>query len=833
MRKVEPRNTPTNINAVFNFRNFWDGRANNSFNGVDPFGLRNGMARVFKKNGSAVMVDLRNSSVASQAMGPPENDFEMICSGRKFAELGFKLIPRRALAFQKIHKDDSVLGGTKRSKNGMGLKDTYGKLIQKAFKKEWWGSKGDFDGYTQMEANFSLFWGVAIQLYQATLISDQSPYDKFAEGHGEDFDPETGNKEHLTKSEFRGLKIFLDKGKCINCHKGPEFSGAASILQAENEEGGLVERMLMSDGGVALYDNGFYNIGVTPTKEDVGVGGMDPYGNPLAWTEQFINDDYVDSFEVDPCKFEVPFNEDEIAIASTFDVDKDGFMYLDDPFRGTHRPYYSSGKRVDIGGEHGGVLQVKLGGINNHNIHGISGGWKKKFELSEAAEVSFSFQFNLTQNSDYESDEYSQVLASIDGKLVGTSPHDYVAQITGNGNGGPDQSTGWQLFEIELGELAAGSHTLIIGGFNNKKTWYNEVTTIQVDAISVIGKRCHEVPDNLQKERTAVRGAFKVPILRNVELTGPFMHNGGMSTLEQVVEFYNRGGNFSNEELDPDITPLDLSDGEKADLVAFLKSLTDPNVTNKCAPFDHPQLFVPNGHPGDEKMIEEFDEDSLALDSVIEVPAVGKYGLGQLGLPQLEPFHKGLKDPSIISQNSFDRDAEGYRYKDDVFLGTNQGYYASGDYTPNGGFQYSGGLRVVLGGINNADINGMSGGWSTSFSVDHPKEGYLAFRYNLTQANNFESDEYSKALVSLNGEIIDAELATLVGNGNGGSPHTTGWKLAKIDLGLLNPGVIYTLTIGAFANKKTYYDETVELLIDDVFVSSKRMLVDELGVVRD
>ncbi len=54
VRKVEPRNTPTMINAVFNFRNFWDGRANNVFNGVDPFGLRNQNATVLKKDGCVV-----------------------------------------------------------------------------------------------------------------------------------------------------------------------------------------------------------------------------------------------------------------------------------------------------------------------------------------------------------------------------------------------------------------------------------------------------------------------------------------------------------------------------------------------------------------------------------------------------------------------------------------------------------------------------------------------------------------------------------------------------------------------------------------------------------
>src|SRR2546422_8026734 len=44
------------------------------------------------------------------------------------------------------------------------------------------------------------------------------------------------------------------------------------------------------------------------------------------------------------------------------------------------------------------------------------------------------------------------------------------------------------------------------------------------------------------------QGAFKAPGLRNVELTGPYMHNGGMATLEQVVDFYSRGGDFAKED---------------------------------------------------------------------------------------------------------------------------------------------------------------------------------------------------------------------------------------------------------------------------------------------
>lgn len=67
---------------------------------------------------------------------------------------------------------------------------------------------------------------------------------------------------------------------------------------------------------------------------------------------------------------------------------------------------------------------------------------------------------------------------------------------------------------------------------------------------------------------------FKVPSLRNIELTGPYMHDGSIETLKEVIEHYNSGGeNHKNKsEL---IKPLDLSEAEMSDLIAFLLTLTD------------------------------------------------------------------------------------------------------------------------------------------------------------------------------------------------------------------------------------------------------------------
>lgn len=74
----------------------------------------------------------------------------------------------------------------------------------------------------------------------------------------------------------------------------------------------------------------------------------------------------------------------------------------------------------------------------------------------------------------------------------------------------------------------------------------------------------------------ADRGKFKTPTLRNIELTAPYMHNGSMSSLEEVVSFYNNGGGTRSTK-DSRVKPMNLSKEEEAELVAFLKTLTDWN----------------------------------------------------------------------------------------------------------------------------------------------------------------------------------------------------------------------------------------------------------------
>ena len=69
------------------------------------------------------------------------------------------------------------------------------------------------------------------------------------------------------------------------------------------------------------------------------------------------------------------------------------------------------------------------------------------------------------------------------------------------------------------------------------------------------------------------KGAFKTPTIRNVALSAPYMHDGSQKTLEEVVEWYDRGGH-PNPYLSKDIRKLNLTDQEKKDIVAFMKALT-------------------------------------------------------------------------------------------------------------------------------------------------------------------------------------------------------------------------------------------------------------------
>ncbi|MGE0643531.1 MAG: cytochrome-c peroxidase [Nitrospira sp.] len=443
-RRVEPRNTPTVVNAVFNHRQFWDGRADNVFNGVNEMGDRDPNARIFRADNPTspipVQVRLEDSSLASQAVGPPVSPDEMSARGRTMRDIGKKfarwapagqpVTNLRPLALQLVHTEDSVLGSLSRwPQKGLNMSG-YPELIQAAFHRQWWDSpkliRIDANGtstvidppsvapaaneYSLMQHNFSLFFGLAIQLYESTLVADNSPYDQFMDGNPNAISPEAQLGVDLFRSQTRG--------NCSSCHEGAELTGA-SVRQVRASPTRIRDGQAM--------DRGFNNIGVLETLQDLSLGAKDDLGN-----------------------------------------------------------------------------------------------------------------------------------------------------------------------------------------------WLSTV------------KRLTPPP----AEPIVVDGAFKVPGLRNVELTAPYFHNGGQVDLSAVLDFYDRAGDAHEGMVTLDGTQIELmsiigfTPEEKAAMSTFLLSLTDERVRFQQAPFDHPQLFIPNG-PGLPRTI-------MPGEQLMEIPAIGRFG----GAPQkkfLEP----------------------------------------------------------------------------------------------------------------------------------------------------------------------------------------------------
>ncbi|HET9838512.1 MAG TPA: cytochrome c peroxidase [Candidatus Angelobacter sp.] len=558
VRQVTGKNAPTTINAVFNHRNFWNGRAQPEFNGINPFGNRDVTARVWVlgSTGAPIQMDvhIQNASLASQAVGPALSTVEMSANGRTFPDLGHKLVLVKPLGLQKVDSTDSVLGALADVSAGKGLATTYTALIQKAFQPKWWNSKKSVTvngkSYSMMEANFSLFWGLSVMLYEATLTSDASPMDQYLLSRvftAAVVDPLTGmpalvsdNPSLLDAAVTRlaadgiiisrsdilnGLALFerpvapppsfpVPAGfgaGCIGCHVGAETT-SASVRNLTGPGVEVGDAALKLAGFDLRMERMFLRLDWTPP------GPLTPI--PLG----------TDKITFDPSVYSVNVISEIIPFPSGISTPISPAIPL--PVGTYDAGWYNLGVRPtadDIG----------LGGLDPFNTP-LS--WTQLFQS--------------------------------------TSP----GLVKVPGNGLPCNGAGNATFPNTL--LNPLGFPLLSGPL-------------------------------LAGENTDVAGTFKVASLRNTEFSAPYFHNGGKSTLAQVVDFYDNGGDFNrttNATKAPAIVPLQLTADQHKSLVAFLLALTDDRVRMQQAPFDHPQLFVPNG------------DNPIGTDNTIEIPAVGAAG---------------------------------------------------------------------------------------------------------------------------------------------------------------------------------------------------------------
>jgi hypothetical protein len=153
-----------------------------------------------------------------------------------------------------------------------------------------------------MELNFSMFFGIAIMLYESTLVSDQTEFDSLRV-------TDVASCLRVTSDPLlqRGCQIFFSGagqgpigngigGNCSLCHGGaiPDTSPPvqAALSEAALMAGQTFSAMIQVGkhlGGVHRLDLGFINIGLRPVFTDLMTGATDPYGNSLSFARQYQN----------------------------------------------------------------------------------------------------------------------------------------------------------------------------------------------------------------------------------------------------------------------------------------------------------------------------------------------------------------------------------------------------------------------------------------------------------------------------------------------------------------------------------------------------------------
>jgi len=626
-RQVTGRNAPSVINAVFNVRQFWDGRANAWFNGANPFGAVDTAARVWQINAQTgqptrVQISIDHASLASQAVGPVNNDVEMAAHGRGWVDVARKLLPTNALAAQKVSATDSVLGAFAAPGNGLTLR--YDDMFRAAFNAQWRADVEVEPGVTMLEANMPLMFGLAIQMYESTLVSNDSRYDQWIERNG----PNGGAPTLLSAQELRGLRLFfnldptLPQTNCRACHLTSLFSVATYAGKVGGGGGG--------NGGGAFP------------------GAVDSDGDTYP--------DIIDDFPLDPTEW-IDTDHDHIGNNADLDDDNDGIPDALDPY--PLNPLNTPEAPPQAGAEFAPQPIAYMPDMF---------GMLRRTVMYEEPPLGFEpavkpMDFTLTGDGIRVYDPAGKLAVHVPMLPRASFPCNFtfapavpVPHLGSTAALLVDARTinCRMMLTISLFNFPLGAYRLTIDGVDRgylysdplvmyDEGFYNIGVRPTAEDPGVGGSHPNGVPLSASRRlyqhtylpefgqlwnggnlEPRVDGSFKTPSLRNVELTGPYFHNGGTATLEDVIRFYNRGGDFhqaNKPSMAPTMLSMRLNEAQISDLASFLRTLTDERVRDERAPFDHPSMPLPDGG---------------------QVPAIGQLGRAANCATPLRPFAENL-----------------------------------------------------------------------------------------------------------------------------------------------------------------------------------------------
>lgn len=722
------------------------------------------------QNFAATRQIIRNVSLASLATGPGLSEFEMSFQGRNWAKVGKKLLQGALtgtvndnvtpLANQLVDTSDSVLGRYSNqggsacaavpmaqrsgswSAAGVpgrpGLCISYSGLIQRAYYPQLWITNNrhlegaadptdPFDGYsltiaaggiataadradtnkfTQMEANFSLFWGLSIHAWGAMLIPDDAPFDRFMEANPDFFKSLGEPNEPGLVEDMLGCDQTGGVQPCFT-ESGPFKRDPGLPLNLDSTipgpEGFTTGTRQPGDPDPLLGFDIFNGINLSAKNPDFLTArcgechaGGETTDHTMSTSNQLGFGDFVAEFVIPGVEIVVePLGrsrmisgfslEGELSENAQDGIERRIINQADlDPLTGLHVPTGSA--FFDNGMYNLGVTPCEAdyaGNTTNCNDTGRGNndpfGWPLSLARLMLKNLGGVGQVAGTPLPNFDPDlgttgglfeETAQDQSINPGHeeepLVPMLPP-YLAPWASN------IPVGDEVQQDEAGGGGAGmANTVMLDPLLE-----GLVDTLgPFNPAGVIGETYNMSPEVLMGTRAAgelecvadpsapgcvnrvgFMGSIKAAGLRNVELTGPYFHNGGKLTLMQVVDFYSRGGDFPNvnaihrdfnimnleEDIQTQLTPeMELA------LVDYLLTFTDERVRNEQAPFDHPEVFVPLdgrapentfGRPG---FVAGTIGDCLGILGAgacfRQIPAVGAGGVAPLGLPAADGF---------------------------------------------------------------------------------------------------------------------------------------------------------------------------------------------------
>lgn len=739
-RQVTSRNSPSAYNAVFSDRLFHDGRAESTFNGFSIFGDHDQRQVLYKRSTERnpagkhelipVHVAIPHAALASQAVGPIVNEVEMSASGRTFPDLATKLLPAKVLEYQPLSATDSILTADHQ-------KLTYRELIQKAFRREWWDDSDVENPKVDLElkpipqpigkdkpavgsiqqANFGLYWGLSILLYESTLISNDSPFDQMMRGKKEGIveawklhksrvekvyldravtdrsklpmtkeDPDlvdetskiVAGKKKLGKPGIlvegpeiestatfqRGMRVFF-RNNCHDCHDGPLFSdlydrtrndqvtlgiahiqnhvlfpnaqGDATALALRKKRTSIIDQLAEDlkqyglsgslsvrrraadsvynllqlvegngEGLLALIVAQFKEWGITNTTNEKALAKFlmisEQELTRVAGNRNFFSErDRIQlaSLMIDPLLIE-HMNLPNV-LKSTRPALPSGGLSSGEPYAFYDAGFYNLGLTLPRF-DRGIGTYLNIPGELDDAILESKPEVKEKITQRQATEPNaVKARADVLAEERTAMQAQSQMRQAASG-VSGSANQFNASSKTRNARtiAADKRSTSANVPDMSWSrsELYPDLRVEDVYRRRSELHFFSRARDRVIDQ-EPTGHRKPFLHDN----ELAFWGSFKTPSLRNVELTAPYMHNGQLQSLEEVISFYERGGFIQahvclNPDKHPLIRKMNLTHDDQRALLFFLLCLTDERVRRSAAPFDHPGLVIPNGLDG-------------------------------------------------------------------------------------------------------------------------------------------------------------------------------------------------------------------------------------------